>query len=217
MSKSKNGDFEVLGRRVVQNSEGIRVDQWDYLKKLKPVPVAKARKQRADASLTPGERTQFLSLTAQLAWPARTTIPALAYLASDLQRRVADAKVSDLVRANWVLKKAQELGRAGDCLWFRRNPLENQIMVLGVHDASFARQPQGGSQQGFLVMITSEEVLKTPKPVRTFLVDWASNKIHRVVRSTLAAEAASNSHAHARATLVRVLLAEILTGQDPEI
>ena len=62
MSKSReNRDFEFLGRRIVQTSEGIRVDQWDYLKKLKPIPVAKARKQCADASLTPCERTQFLS------------------------------------------------------------------------------------------------------------------------------------------------------------
>jgi hypothetical protein len=99
----KTGEFDLLGRHVVQTKEGIRVDQWSCLKGLKPVLVSKERRRNRDALLTPHEKTQFLSLTQQLAWPARVTLPDLNYLVSDLQQKTASATVVDLVKANWVL------------------------------------------------------------------------------------------------------------------
>jgi hypothetical protein len=136
-------------------------------------------------------------------------------LVSDLQQKSASATVADLVKANWVLKQAQAMGRAGACLWFRP-VLEKNAMptILAVHDASFAQQPGHGSQSGYLVLRSTENVLKAARPEGVHLLDWASNKIHRVVRPTLAAEAASASHAHDRGTYVRVLLAELLSPGD---
>ena len=43
------------------------------------------------------------------------------------------------------------------------------------------------------------------------VLDWSSSKIHRVVRSPLAAEAASAAQAHDRAQMVRHTLAWLLT------
>jgi len=210
----KTGEFEVLGRRISQSAEGIRVDQWDYLKKLTPIPIARARRQNGAALLTPSERTQYLSLTAQLSWPARTTLPGLSFLVSDLQQRTAEAQVKDLVRANWILRKAQEMGRHGECLIFRSNNIpDDDVAVVGIHDASFAQQPGHSSQQGYLVLMSVGGVFTTPEKQPAMLIDWSSTKIHRVVRSTLAAEAASASHAHDRATFVRVLIAEVLFGE----
>ena len=47
---------------------------------------------------------------------------------------------------------------------------------------------------------------------RAHVTDWCSSKIHRVVKSTLAAEAASASYAYDRACYVRVALAEMIHG-----
>ena len=55
----KTGEFEVSGRRISQSAEGIRVDQWDYLKKLTPIPIARARRMNGAALLTPSERTSI--------------------------------------------------------------------------------------------------------------------------------------------------------------
>lgn len=107
------------------------------------------------------------------------------------------------------------MGRAGACLWFRPVLEQNATpTILAVHDASFAQQPGGGSQSGYLVMRSTESVLKATRPEGVHLLDWASNKIYRVVRSTLAAEAASASHAHDRGTYVRVLLADLLSPRE---
>jgi len=197
----KKGQFDVLGRHVTQTQDGICVQQWEYLAKMQGILVARARRANGGASLTPQERTQYLSLVQQLAWPARTTLPGLCFLVSDLQQKSASATVADLVRANWVLKQAQAMGRAGACLWFR--PILEQTakpVILAVHDASFAQQPGHGSQSGYLVMRSTENILKAVTPEGVHLLDWASNKIHRVVRSTQVAEAASASHAHDRGT-----------------
>ena len=59
-------------------------------------------------------------------------------------------------------------------------------------------------------------VFTTPEKQPSMLIDWSSTKIHTVVRSTLAAEAASASHAHDRATFVRALIAEVLFGEHGE-
>ena len=188
--------------------------QWDYLKKLTPIPIAHARRLNGAALLTPSERTQYLSLTAQLSWPARTTLPGLSFLVSDLQQRTAEAQVKDLVRANWILRKAQEMGRNGECLIFRGNNIpDDDVAIVGIHDASFAQQPGHSSQQGYLVLMSVGGAFTTPEKQPSMLIDWSSTKIHRVVRSTLAAEAASASHAHDRVTFVRVLIADVLFGE----
>ena len=46
------------------------------------------------------------------------------------------------------------------------------------------------------------------------ILDWSSSRIHRVVRSTLAAEAASAAHAFDRLQHMRVVIAETLRGRS---
>ena len=204
------GRFTILGRDVEQTEGGISVNQHDYVKKMKPVYVPAARRRQPETALLAQEQTAFASLVAQLAWPARTTMPALTFAVSDLQQRSKSATVSDLVRCNKVLRDAQEMVRRGVCLNFKRWPDANfDDFICGmVHDASFGNQPGEGSQQGYLTMVATPALLKGDAPVH--LVDWGSSKIHRVVRSTLAAEGAAAAHAFDRGAQVRVILAELL-------
>ena len=83
--------------------------------------------------------------------------------------------------------------------------------MIGVHDASFARQPGGGSQQGFLVAVG---VMENQQRGRAIRVDWDSHKIRRVVKSTLAAEAAATTYALDRMMFVKLLRATMLYGKD---
>jgi hypothetical protein len=61
--------------------------------------------------------------------------------------------------------------------------------------------------------VAQSESLTCAKETSMRVIEWSSGEIHRVVRSTLAAEAASASHAHDRGTFARVLLAELLFAQ----
>ena len=116
-----------------------------------------------------------------------------------------------MVRANWVLKQAQDMSRQGHMLKFK--PFEfnaEQALVAGVHDASFAQQEGFNSQMGHLILISGKKLLEDEHGVH--LVDWGSSKIHRVVRSTMAAESATAAHAHDRVCYMRTLIAELLHG-----
>ena len=210
----RTGTFDILGRRVTHKPDMITVSQHEYVAAVKPIPVSAERKRNATASLTDSERTQYLSLTQQLSWPARTTMPGLCFAVSSLQQRTPLATVADLSKANWELRNAQTMSRSGAELRFKRDPAFDlkDLMVIGAHDASFGQQTGQGSQQGSVVMIAGNSKALTEKiEAQVCVLDWSSSKIHRIVRSTLAAEAASASTTHDRATLIRHTLAWLVT------
>ena len=85
-------EFDFLGRHVVQRKDcQIEIDQHSYVKGLQRVVVPKERRAKPKAPLTPKELHDYRSIVGQLAWPARDTMPQLAYNVSDLQQKVAEA------------------------------------------------------------------------------------------------------------------------------
>ena len=135
----KTGTFEVLGRRVTHTLQEIIVDQTEYVRKIQPVFIPTVRRKAKDSPLTRPELTQYQSLVQQLAWPARTTMPGLNYLVSDLQQKASGVRGEDLIRANFASKVAQQMSRDGASLRFRKFPSGiKDVMVVVAHDASFA-------------------------------------------------------------------------------
>ena len=93
------------------------------------------------------------------------------------------------------------------------NPAD--LLVVAVHDASFAGQPRGASQQGSVTLLMgSSKGLTAKEEVPAHIIDWTSAKVHRVVRSTMAAEAASAAAAHDRAQLTRHTVSWLFAGHD---
>jgi hypothetical protein len=87
---------------------------------------------------------------------------------------------------------------------------QSSVGVAAVHDASFMQQTREGSQQGYAIMLGSTDLYDGAAV--THLLDWGSSKIHRKVRSTLAAEAAAAARAYDRAIYARAMIAEIENG-----
>ena len=220
----------------------IDIDQHSYVKALERVHISRERRSQSKEKLTDKELHDYRSLVGQLAWPARETMPQLCYLVSDLQQKVAISTVGDLVHANNVLNQAKRWALQNkQCLSFKdlgpnacnnvrldtyhsyqapkkkkqRMPfpaslLQQNLGLAAVHDASFMGQPNDGSQSAYCLMLCSTQMYEGR--ARTHLLDWGSSKIHRKVRSTLAAEAASAARAFDRGAYVRVMLYEIEHG-----
>ncbi len=102
------------------------------------------------------------------------------------------------------LNASKRTHKAGDKAWYKEL---QQLGVGAVHDASFMQQLDEGSQYGYALLLGPEAFFDEEKVVH--LIDWSSSKIHRKVRSTLAAEAASASRAYDRAVYARAMIAEI--------
>ena len=210
------GEFELLGRRVTVSPTEVKVDQWEYIKKIKSVFVPAKRRREPLSLLSAVERTAYQSLTQQLAWPARCSMPGLAFLVSELQQTGGTPTVKSLIRANFVLGEAQKMTRAGACLRFKRWPqeeLKQDKWIASIHDASWANMPNFASQQAQLTGLTTSRIVKGPSAIH--LIDWGSGKIHRKVKSTMAAESATASYAYDRGVFARAIVAELL-GLRPE-
>ena len=211
IGKEEYNDFTFLGRRVRQNKDcTIELDQHDYVKALEKVSVPRERRNRPKAVLTSKELHDYRSIVGQLAWPARETMPFLAYSVSDLQQKVGEATVGDLVHANNILGIAKRSVQQGQKLKFMNFGHESVIGMAAVHDASFMGQPKGGSQQAYALMICPTELYEGR--AKTHLIDWGSSKIHRKMRSTLACEASSAARAFDRGAYARVMMYEIEHG-----
>ena len=84
-----------------------------------------------------------------------------------------------------------------------------RLAVALMADASFSRQPRGGSQQGYVLMLGDRRVIFSEKfPANCGF--WQSTRIKRVVRSTLAAEAATMATGYDMAIWLRTLASRLL-------
>ena len=117
-----------------------------------------------------------LSLVAQLAWPARNSIPQLSFDVSDLPQRSGDVSVGMLLKANNVLRRAQELAKAQVDIKFYSDVKPDDPIIGLVSDASFGGQPGGGSQSGYAICWGPTDMI-TEKGHRSVLLDWGSPKI----------------------------------------
>ena len=236
IGSEKTKSFDFLGRHVEQFDDyHIEVDQHSYVSQLQKCSIPKARRMTPKAKLNADELSSYRSIVGQLAWPARETMPQLSYAVSDLQQRTAEATVHDLCHANnvlglakrWASEDKQKLkflplsgDAAVDCVYHeqsaktRKQKDQSRRIRLGIgaiHDASFMQQLNQGSQYGYAIMLAP--VTLYDEPTTTHLLDWNSAKIHRKVRSTLAAEAAGASRAYDRSAFVRAMIHEIESGE----
>ena len=209
--KRKEGNFSFLGRQVAQQPDGtVFVTMQTYLDDVKPIFITKTRRSTSDATVTGAEKTELMSLVGQLAWVARESLPQIAFDVSDLQQRFNVATVTELVRANTVLRQAKKLVLTNVLKFVPINL--DKATFISVTDASFAGQPKGSSQMGLAVLMSTGKILEGSDTAN--MIEWHSKKIHRVVKSTLAAEAAAMSFGFDRTFFAREVFTEIMFGRD---
>ena len=133
-----------------------------------------------------------------------TTRPDLCADTSLLQKAHDDLTYGDLQEANALLKYCK--ATADTHVVIRPISLESMILVA-FGDSAFANAPGGKSQGGFLVFATTEDCAR--QEADASLLDWKSYRHQRVLRSTLAAEAASLDKSEDYANFLGCMLGEI--------
>ena len=142
--KQKEGNFSFLGHQVAQQPDGtVLVTMQTYLDEVKPIFITRTRRSTNDSTVTGAEKTELMSLVGQLAWVARESLPQIAFDFSDLQQRFNVATVTELVRANTVLRQAKKLVLT-NVLEFAPINLDKATFI-SVMDASFAGLITDGS------------------------------------------------------------------------
>ncbi|CAE7253172.1 RE1 [Symbiodinium sp. CCMP2592] len=206
------GDFrkktiKYTGAEIRQLPDfSIEVTQEAYVDKLEEVstkPFGKGSEPLNEPSL-------MRACCGQLAWVANHSRPDQAFLASYLQGTQDKALVSHLELYN---KAVREMKTRKACLRFPPVPVDRWRLLV-VTDAGWGVRANGESQGGLLLCLCDRDVLEQ-KPGKTWIIEWASKKLRRVVRSSTAAETLAAQNGLDAVEFAQAFLQEILFGMSP--
>lgn len=184
-SEWEKDDFIFVGRRIQRQQDGgFTLDQTHYVADIMKTKIDKGPEEKLKDH--PELVTEFRSGIGSLQWLAGTTRGDLSAYVSLLQKKHDELKVADLLQVNQVLRYVKATATAH----FRVFPVNlESCMFVAYGDSGFANAPQNKSQGGYVVLLTDKAALHGEQPAS--LLEWKSYRHQRVLRSTLAAEAAS--------------------------
>ncbi len=197
-------------RVIEENGRRMLIGHMDrYIQELTHMPMG--RKDEDDRDLTKEEIAQFKSGLQKAKWPIAKLAPELLHGVSALVQGEAVKKVVHVKALNDLVNCLQAMKEEGLArLQIVPVDLDNLATIM---DASFANEPGRKSQAGFISLITTEAIKNGP--VNCNVTEFQSSTISRVVRSTMAAEAASLSLALDRHLYLRLRFESLLHG-EPE-
>ena len=105
------------------------------------------------------------------------------------------------------MKIAAEAGKATNVLY----PLDGESLFVSYFDASLGKTQAMSAQQKEIHFITTKAV--ESRPAKASLLEFHSGKVHRVVRSSLAAEACAMTTAADRVLYNRALFDAMYHGR----
>ena len=201
-----------LGMQVYLKNGVFYNDMNNYIRELKSALIPDGGDT---VKLGPGELKEYRRLVAQLRWPVHLVLPERLYEVSSLAQRVGTACLGDLRAANQTLREIQIEAQAGRAL-LKFEGLRGQPVLVSYFDAALGKSAPDSSapppaQRGEAHFIASQGVLEGRD--RASLVEYHSNKISRVVRSSLAAEGSSMASTADRLTYNLKLLDALAYGK----
>jgi hypothetical protein len=204
-----NDGFVYCGRHYQRDATGtIKIGMKAYADNLQTFPMTRQRRQEEESSLLPFEVSALRGLGGQIQWLGRQGHPRIGFRASRLASCYTNPKVKDLKEANSIIKAAKKVG--SDTIQFKPNLEMETAIVIGVQDASFDNLKDNGSQAGKLLLLADPAILDGTDTLRNIAtMEWSSNRIKRVVRATLAAEAYSAGESGEGIEYLRYFLAEL--------
>ena len=170
-----------------------------YATQLTLIEVNKS--QTKDQDVSKEEYEELRSLIGQLGWLSNNTRPDISYDVLELSCTMKQPKIENILKANKCIKKLrnEECFLSFPCLGDL-----NKMKLVTFSDASHANLPDNvSSAGGFVIILVGENGKSCP-------LSWASKKIKRVVKSTLAAETLVASDSVDMSYYIGQILSEIL-------
>ena len=182
----------------------------DSMKKyIEEIRVPEMEKENPEKELDAAGLTKYRQLVMRLRWPAQQVMPHMLYEISRLAQRVSGATYGDFQDALKVYKMLIQEKDAGRAV-LKYPEIPGELCLVSYFDASLGKEKDGKSQLGQIHFITNTDVVEGPQPAA--VVDFGSSKSTRVVRSSMAAEAASMSQAIDRHLYARLLIQMLTKG-----
>ena len=147
ISREHESAFQYIGLNVKQENQAIIADQMNYIQSIQPINTDRKRLKHKDLETTESEKHQFRAMLGQLNWAATMSRPGISFLVSEISSVQSKSKVSDLLKANKILREIKN-----DSLKIKFVKFDLSNMKLAVYyDASFANLKDKGSHGGFII------------------------------------------------------------------
>ena len=203
--RCEDTSFTYIGFDILQDNMDIIVSQDAYVAQLEDPVLSSQRTSQKSDKLSSTESTLFRTLVGKLNWVVQGSRPDLAFDMVELSTKFKNATIRDLIRA---IKGIRKVKSANSCIKFPVIGHIKEWKIVTFSDASHANLPDGvSSTSGHVVFLVGERN-------GCCAISWQTNKIKRIVRSTLAAESLSFQVALEDAMFHRKLLMEILNLQS---
>ena len=174
----ETGSFMYCGFQVkiMDTEDGFEIS-YSQPEKIPFIKEVKLEQSDQLAPATRKEERQFRGVLGALQWHANSTRPDLSFGVSKLLGETKSLEVKHCILANKLLRKA----KGGDPNQILCKKLVGDIVLEVYTDASFANLRDMGSQRGCIGFLRDKEGQMN-------LLEYKSNKIKKVCRSTFAAE-----------------------------
>ena len=201
VSRSYSGVFTYLGWNVEQKKDCIFVDQRQYCRTVQPLKVDDFKNRDPDSSVDEEQKKFYQGLLGKLLWLSSQTRPDLSFDTMEHSTFSKSPRIRDMLSLNKVVKKLDQ-GPARIC--YRALDIEKgNLHLLCFADASLGNMTETRhSARGHTIFLADGNAAS--------LIDWASNKVKRVVHSIFGAETLSCIEGTGTVIYVRQLLSEIL-------
>jgi hypothetical protein len=197
-------DFSYVGFWISQSVEGIMLNQDHYVNSIQVEQIAVSRSTEKQAALNSKELTAFRALVGSINWCVTGSRPDLAYELIELSTKFRCATVEDWIRARKVLRMLQDVSCK---LFFPDIGDLSKARLVVFTDAAFANLPDKvSSTAGYVVFLVGEN--------KACPLVWKSNKIKRVVKSTLGAETMACLQGLEEALYLKHIFSELQSSLD---
>ena len=197
--KCQKRNFVYCGLEINQRDECVIVSQSEYTDNLSLIDASSGEKSD---ELSREEYTLFRAAVGKLNWLAVGTRPDVAFDVIEHSTKFNKATKADLYAVNNSISRVKKTSVS--------NVVPNlgnvkQWRIVGFADAAHANICDGvGSTGAYIICLVGQEMKSTP-------IHWRSNKIPRVVRSTLASEALAMAEMVDMALYIQAIL-ETVSG-----
>ncbi|CAK0885219.1 unnamed protein product, partial [Prorocentrum cordatum] len=195
--KWQSGEADYAGRHLRQSKDRIFVDQEKYIREqLTVMPHERVRRASPDSLLTQSEIASYRAVIAQVRWVARESRPDVAGGASIL----AGAMPSPTVRDAMTLMKICKFLKAPAAQTLTIWALDSLPLTCATaSDAGGPGSAHRGGAQGAWLAMAADASIRANKRARVSVLSWESQRLKRVLSSTVAAETLALSGAVAEA------------------
>ena len=138
----------------------------------------------------------------KLNWLACMSRPEISFTVSDVSSRITTATIEDIKSINKTIK----LVKSNQSFITIPKLNTNNLTIKVFSDASFNNLENGYSQGGYIAFLTDDSGKSSP-------ISWSSNRIKRVVRSTLAAETLASADGADAALFLARMIQQFLSSE----